>query len=258
MLRYYDEAGLLIPAKTDQFTNHRFYTAEQLPTLNKIIFLRDLGFNVSEIAVALTHWDNEFITDQLENKRLETDLAIKSEQNKLAKIEMAKRDIKKENIEIHYNVSIKSIPSFQVFSLRRTIPDYYAEGQLWKEMAELAKANHVPISHNAFTIYHDLDYKEKDVDIELCFVVSDMEFESTESFMFRKIEAVPIMACTMVCGDYKNVAAAYQSFANWLGQHQSYKMLGQSRQIVHRGAWNESNPDNYLIEIQMPLEERAD
>ncbi|MDL2300405.1 MerR family transcriptional regulator [Clostridiaceae bacterium OttesenSCG-928-D20] len=256
MLRYYDELGLLIPAKTDKFTNHRFYQADQIPLLNKIIFLRDLGFNVSEIATTLNNWDNEYVSNKLKNKQLEIKLAIKSEQNKLSKIEMAQRDIQQERITMHYNVSIKSIPSFRVFSLRRTIPDYYAEGQLWKEMATFAKVNNISFPHSAFTIYHDFEYKEKDVDIELCSVVTELKAENTEDFLFRNTEPVPIMACTMVYGDYKNVAAAYQSFANWLAEHQSYRMIGQSRQIVHIGAWNESNPDNYLIEIQVPLEER--
>jgi DNA-binding transcriptional MerR regulator len=44
MLRYYDETGLLRPAKTDRFTNYRLYSIAQIPVLNKIIFMRDLGF----------------------------------------------------------------------------------------------------------------------------------------------------------------------------------------------------------------------
>jgi len=86
MLRYYDETGLLKPAEIDKFTNYRLYSVEQIPVLNKIIFLRDLGFNVSEIAVALNHWDDEFIANQLDNKRLEIENAIKAEQDKLSKI----------------------------------------------------------------------------------------------------------------------------------------------------------------------------
>lgn len=62
MLRYYDETGLLKPAETDKFTSYRLYSAEQIPVLNKILFLRNLGFNVSEIALALVNWDNEYIT----------------------------------------------------------------------------------------------------------------------------------------------------------------------------------------------------
>ena len=54
MLRYYDEAGILTPAEVDKWTGHRLYSVEQIPRLNKILYLRDSGLNVSEIALALT------------------------------------------------------------------------------------------------------------------------------------------------------------------------------------------------------------
>ncbi len=253
MLRYYDETGLLMPAATDRFTNYRLYAAEQIPTLNKIIFLRDLGFNVSEIAIALNHWDDEFIAKQLENKRLEIENVIKAEQEKLSKIELAKNDIQREKMEINYNVSIKSIPSYQVFSLRRIVPDYYAEGQLWKEMSAFADKNNIPVSSDTFTIYHDMDYREKDVDMEICAPVARMG-ENKNGFVFRNTEPVPNMACTMVYGPFENIAGAFLAFAGWLQEHNQYKMIGQSRQIVHRGPWNEECPDSYLTEIQIPLE----
>jgi len=154
---------------------------------------------------------------------------------------------------IHYNVSIKSIPSYQVFSLWQIVPNYYAEGQLWEEMSAFAEKNNIPISSNTFTIYHDTDYKEKDVDIEVCAPAARMD-ENIDSFVYCKTESVPIMACTMVHGEFKNIAAAYIAFANWLQEHNQYKMAGQSRQAVHRGPWNEQNPDKYLTEIQIPLE----
>ena len=50
MLRYYDEAGLLKPEAVDKWTGYRMYSAEQIPRLNKIIYLRDSGFGVVEIA----------------------------------------------------------------------------------------------------------------------------------------------------------------------------------------------------------------
>ncbi|MDN9927223.1 MerR family DNA-binding transcriptional regulator, partial [Clostridioides difficile] len=37
MLRYYDETGLLKPAKIDSLTGYRMYSAEQISTLNRII-----------------------------------------------------------------------------------------------------------------------------------------------------------------------------------------------------------------------------
>ena len=253
MLRYYDETGLLKPAETDKFTNYRLYTAEQLPALNRIIFLRDLGFNVSEIAVALDKWNDEFIISQLESKQREIEQAIISEQDKLSKIELAKADIHRDKITINYNVSIKSIPSYQVFSLRRVVPDYYAEGQLWQEMSAYADANDIPVSSETFTIYHDSDYREKDVDIEICAPVT-RSGECIGEFAYRITEPVPIMACTMIYGPFEKIADAFLAFAGWLQEHNQYKMSGQTRQIVHRGPWNEESPEKYLTEIQIPLE----
>jgi len=253
MLRYYDETGLLKPAEIDKFTSYRLYSIEQIPVLNKIIFLRDLGFTVSEITTALNHWDDEFIANQLDNKRLEIEDTMKAEQDRLSKIELAKRDILQEKITIHYNVSIKSIPSYQVFSLRRVVRDYYAEGQLWKEMSAFAEENNIPISTYTFAVYHDTDYKETGVDIEICAPVARTRKDMC-GFTYRNTEPVPIMACTMVYGPFENIKGAYLAFAGWLQTHNQYNMRGHSRQIVHRGPWNEDNPDNYLIEIQIPLE----
>ena len=53
MLRYYDETGLLRPARVDSRTGYRLYETRQIPRLNQIIYLRDSGFNVAEIAAAL-------------------------------------------------------------------------------------------------------------------------------------------------------------------------------------------------------------
>lgn len=250
MLRYYDETGLLPPAKIDTFTNYRLYSSEQIPTLNRIIFLRDLGFHVSEIASALSQWDDAFIVGLLDTKRLEIEKTIKSEQDKLSKIELAKRDIRQEKIALHCNVSIKSIPSYQVLSLRRVVPDYYAEGQLWKEMSAFAGKFGIPVSNDTFSIYHDPDFKEENVDIEICAPVARMG-KNIDGFVFRNTEPVPTMACTMVYGNFTNIAGVYLGLAGWLQEHSQYRMGGQSRQIVHRGPWNEENPDNYLTEIQI-------
>ena len=102
MLRYYDETGLLKPLEVDKVTNYRLYSADQIPTLNKIIFLRDLGFNVSEIAVALAEWNDKQISGLLENRRIEIQNAIKSEQEKLSKIEYPYRQCqRKQRWNVH-------------------------------------------------------------------------------------------------------------------------------------------------------------
>lgn len=87
MLRYYDEVGILKPAEVDKWTGHRLYSVEQIPRLNKTLYLRDSGLNISEIALALKTDDQSFLT-QLDKKRLEIECPIQAEQEKLKKIEL--------------------------------------------------------------------------------------------------------------------------------------------------------------------------
>ena len=85
MLRYYDETGLLKPAKIDPWTGYRMYSVEQLPVLNKIIYLRDSGFQIAEIAAALTSQDDALLVGQLDAKHEEIEKTIRDEQEKLKK-----------------------------------------------------------------------------------------------------------------------------------------------------------------------------
>lgn len=254
MLRYYDEVGLLKPAEVDKWTGHRMYSVTQIPRLNRILYLRDSGFNVSEIALAL-EMNDCLLLETLDKKRVEIMVTIQNEQEKLRKIEIAKNEIKENKGELHYNISIKAIPECQVLSLRRIVPTYYSEGDLWNELSSFAKKQKIDISNHTFSVFHDIEYKEQNVDIELCVPVNKL-CRNIPPFCFRIVEPVPVMACTMVYGDFSNIREAYIAFAEWLQKNSKYRMSNPMRQIVHRGSWNESNPAKYLTEIQIPLEFR--
>lgn len=251
MLRYYDEIGILPPAVVDPWTGHRFYSVKQIPRLNKILYLRDSGLNISEIAHAMT-MDNQSLLMQLDQKHLEIELAIQANQEKLKKIELAKTGILKRKGDLHYQVSIRPIPAYRVLSLRRLVPNYYSEGELWNELSAFASAQNIEMTNHTFSIYHDTEYRETDVDIELCAIVKKTE-KVKAPFHFRMTEAVPYMACTMVYGDFSNIRNAYAAFAQWLQENSAYQMSNPMRQIAYRGPWNEKTPENYLVELQIPL-----
>lgn len=255
MLRHYDETGLLKPAQTDPVTGYRLYSTEQIPVLNKIVYLRDSGFQVAEIAAALNTEDDTDAASLLDRKYREIQKLIEAEKQKLKKIECAKKELLGSKNEMHYNILLKSIPSCQVLSLRNVIPNYYAEGDLWKTLAEFADKHRILLSaEQTFSIYHDTEYKEENVDVELCAPVQK-KLADMDGFVFRDTEPVPLIACTMVYGPFSNIAGAYVSFAQWLQENSQYEMTGQTRQLVHRGPWNESSPEKYLTEIQIPLKE---
>ncbi|MNZ46563.1 HTH-type transcriptional activator TipA [compost metagenome] len=258
MLRYYDETGLLTPARIDKFTGYRYYSVEQISLLHKIIFLRDSGFNVSEIAVALHQWEGEVLVEQLKEKHHEIECAIRKEQEKLKKIEIALHDIKESKLKVHCNVFLKSIPSFKVISLRKIIPDYFCEKLLWEELTCFIKHEGLDISPNSesFAIYHDTEHKEADVDVEVCAIVNQLGV-SKNGVVFRETEEINTMACAWVYGPYENIASGFLSFAHWIQEHNQFQMTGLNRQICHRGPWNEDDPNRYLTEIQIPVQKRG-
>ena len=112
MLRYYDETGLLKPAEIDSWTGYRMYSVEQIPILNKIIYLRDSGFNVAEIAVALNGENDTLIIEQLDKKYEDVKHSIQAEQEKLKKIELAKNELLNgKNEMVSYGMSYQNFPN---------------------------------------------------------------------------------------------------------------------------------------------------
>ena len=155
--------------------------------------------------------DEQSLLAQLDKKRAEIERAIQAEKEKLRKIELAKHEMQRGKGELHYNICVRSIPAYPVLSLRKVVPDYYSEGELLRELSAFADARKAELIGNTFSIYHDTEYRETDVDIELCAPVKKMG-TAEAPFCFRMTEAVPYMACTMVYGDFANITGAYLAF----------------------------------------------
>lgn len=252
MLRHYDEVGLFIPLKVDKFTGYRYYSAKQIPKLNKIIALRDMGFLIAEIALIINEDSNDekFLT-LLEQKKLEVTTTITCENNKLQRIESMIKSIGKERLIVNYEVTIKSVPAYKVVSLRDIIPAYNREGDLWVRLGEFIEENKISCVGTSFAMYHDQEYKEKDVDVEVAIGVEEL-LPGKDGITFRETEAVPSMASLMVVGPFENIAPAFNAMAKWV-EDSDYVINGISRQVCHKGPWNEENPEDYLTEIQIPV-----
>ena len=124
MLRHYDQLVLLTPSQTDPFTGYRYYSAEQLPRLNRIIALRDLGFSLEQIGGML---EEELSTDQLlgmlKLKRAEVEEQMKSEQQKLARLEERIRQMSEAPKHASYDVVLREIEPALVAAYRDAAAD---------------------------------------------------------------------------------------------------------------------------------------
>ena len=88
LLRYYDEIGLLSPQSIDPETGYRYYSARQLPRLNRILVLKELGLSLEQVAQLLAR---ETSTDEMRGmltlRKAGIEQALRDEMERLRAVE---------------------------------------------------------------------------------------------------------------------------------------------------------------------------
>jgi len=251
MLRYYDEMGLFKPAEIDAFTGYRYYSAKQITTLNLIVSLRDMGFNVSDIAVAINDSSDENLKDILKQKKDEVNNNINAEKEKLRKINAAITNLKKERVNMNYNITLKSVPTYKIISLRDTIPSYTEEGTLWMRLGKYIQDKKISCNNIFYATYHVEGYIEGPVDTEVVVGVEKLLIDDA-GFTFKETEPIEQAASILVPGDFSNIAPAYNFLGKWIEEN-GYTICGNTRQLPLKGPCNETSSNDYLTEIQIPV-----
>src|SRR5689334_17292258 len=122
-LRYYDELDLLKPVKVDTFTGYRYYSADQLPCLNRILALKDLGFALDQVKLMLAEeLTLEQLRGMLQVQRDEIEKRVAGEQERLVRIDARLRQIELEDKMPNYDVVVKTVAAMWVAACRVTIP----------------------------------------------------------------------------------------------------------------------------------------
>ena len=252
MLRHYDEIGLLKPETIDDSTGYRFYSVDQIPRVNHIQVLKQLGFSLIEIIGLMEKdLDSKQLMSLMINRRREISETIDFEKEKLLRVDTLIRFINKEDSNMNYDICVKSIPACKVISLRDIIPVYKDEGKLWDELRIFAEKNNIKNMSPFYSIYNDVGYKESDVDVEVT-ICTNENITETDRIKTRELEEVPEMAVIFHEGPFEEMRSTYHALGVWLSSN-NYELNGPTRAIYHKGAWCEDDPSKYLIEIQAPV-----
>ncbi len=252
MLRHYEKCGLLCPAQIDRFTGYRMYSAAQAPLVSRIVALRDMGFGLEQIEELLPYCDNAQVMQKaLSDKSREIQSAIALEQRKLEKIAALEKMIKKERTDMVYEVELKELKAQKVLSLRATIAAYDKEGELWEKLGMHIAQNHIACQAGGYSIYHDEDYKDSDVDVEVAIPVPELK-ESRYGFVYRELPAIPLAATIRFSGPYEGYTAAMEKLAAWT-EEQGYVFDGLIRGLAVASPMSVNAPEDYLTELQVPV-----
>jgi effector-binding domain-containing protein len=107
------------------------------------------------------------------------------------------------------------------------------------------------IPEYCFNIYHDGEYREKNIDVEICEAVNEAK-EDGEGIVYKKVDAVPEAAVIMHKGGYDSLRKSYSEILSWIEEN-GYEIVDHPRESYIDGIWNRENPDDWRTEIQIPV-----
>ncbi len=249
-LRFYDEIGLLKPVSVDQFTGYRYYSAEQLPRLNYIFALKDTGLSLEEIATLI---ENSLTPSQMRDifilKQAELRQRLAEERKRLEQVENLLKQIEKEGKMPDYKIVVKKVEPLMVASMRGILPNYGEVGQFYGEIFKhLAKKMIFKPAAPTMLICHDDEYKEKDVDVEVCVPIkkSVPGSDKVKVYELPEIEAASIIHK----GSYENFSETYGALMSWIEKN-GYEITGHDRELYLTYDANDGSKN--VTEIQFPV-----
>lgn len=248
-LRHYDDLGLLKPSYIDEANGYRYYEANQIPILHEIISLKQLGVSLEEIKKIQ---EGASLKEVLHQQKV---ILLKDIADKTLMLSNIEAYMMSEQTSEEYNIVIKSLPKIIVGSKRVMLKSYAdlfsVMPKMGLEMEALGCVCQVP--SYCFNIYHDGEYREENIDAEVCEAVT--ELKESETICFKEIEQVDFAACIMHKGPYETLPKSYNKLVNWI-EHSGYEAIDYPRESFIDGIWNKDSEEEWLTEIQFPVQKR--
>lgn len=246
-LRFYEKEGLLVPKSIDDWTGYRFYETSQLEDAAKIKAYRQLGLSIEEIKEILSGADLKMIfaekAEMLKKQKADIDVRLSIINHIL------------EEEEMKYQVTVKEIPATIVYYTEVRVPQFSHMMQLIPQLGEECRQLNPQIKCTEpgyeFCEYLDEEHKESDILIRHNEAVDRMGKES-DRIKFREIPATKVLSIFHK-GAYEEIGEAYAYIMKYAKEN-GYKVAGLSRECYIDGIWNKESVEEWLTEIQLPIE----
>ena len=257
LLRYYDEIGLLSPESTDPQTGYRYYSAGQLPRLNRILVLKELGLGLDQIARLLDQDTSiEEIRGMLTLRKAQIMQAMQEDLTRLQLVEARLDQIATFGQVQDPDVVLKTIPAHRYLALREVLPDVDAIRYLVEQIVALVPTKVSPSSLGqiAFVIHSPM-FDPAAFDFEVGYLLtgkapSSVRMSEDRELTLRELPAVETMATLVHAGHINDTHRSYGLLGTWIEQ-QHWQIMGQGRQILMQQP--QPKQGDAIIELQLPI-----
>jgi DNA-binding transcriptional MerR regulator len=221
--------------------------------------LKELGLSLDQIAQML---DSEPPTEQLRGmlalKEAELQQQVDEEQARLARIRFHIRQIDMEADMSQLDVRIKKVEPFRALTIRILAKTHDDIARVGREAQETLQGNNVhPISTPLTIVYAD-EFRQHDVDIEFVWPVDGSRTENlplpaSGTMTLREVPGIEAATCVYEGRPSLHINDNLVDMQRWVAAN-GYKLSNMLRMVHLRGALEILPFDEWLTEIQYPLE----
>lgn len=256
MLRHYDQIGLLRPARVDPVTGYRSYDADQLPRLNRILALKDLGFSLQQVRALL---DDKVSVEQMEGmlllrrNQLEADLA--ESQARLRRVEARLRAIEGEGQLVEADVVVKAVPATRVAELTAGAASYCPDDigpiiePLYAELTRRLTRKGIKETGPCISYFEDVDDETDAIVVHATVPVAD-DVGASPDLAVVQLPAIEKAATIVHRGPMEGVGPTFEALLRWV-EDNGYRSLGYSREL----SWEcpPGDHEHWVTELQCPI-----
>lgn len=249
-LRFYEEQGLLLPAKIDEESGYRYYTMSQMETLHRILALKEAGFTIEDMKHLNASGDERGFLLRKKKALLEKIAELTLQLSKIDGYLMAGGN------SLSAPVMVKTIPETVCAVMRRRIDSYDALFEIMPEMGGYMEdaGCTCALPEYCFTQYLEPGFQEAQILVEVCEAVTEKKADR-ERLRFRTIPETRA-ACIYHKGSYRDFPKTYEVILRYIEEN-GYEICGNIRESYIDGVWNKDSEDEWLSEIQIPVVKKS-
>ncbi len=257
MLRHYDEVGLCQPAQVDPATGYRYYTVDQLPRLNRIVLLRDLGFGLDQIADLLIRDDADLdrVYAQREAALVDSVARLQAQLRAVQARREMLRDTAPDDLP---DVVVRPVDSMLVATLTGGADDDVAA--LFYRLESYVRDQHARAGRPPLTLLPEPDDETVTAIVPITWLVPP-----ADDIEIKLLAAVPRMACAVYQGGYAGLPGLLQRMLHWLDRtgerpagpiREVYLRFGAEAELGLPSTFLTGGRDDLVTELQVPLADR--
>ena len=246
MLHHYDAIGLLTPDRTETGSGYRSYSPDQLPVLNRIVALRDLGFTLEQVGRMLRDdLDVSELRGMLRLRRAELEEQARAVEASLAAVEIRLRMIEKEDT-VSPDYVVKTVPAMTL-AARTARVDHDQVGEHIEPMFDAVGAALRNICGSLSTPIATYAETETGMDIVVGYAYAGSPPEGTEVVELPEASAV----CGVHLGPMTRIQESWQDLHRWVVNN-GFAFAGPCREFYVRAESDDQL--DWVVELQQPVD----